>query len=233
MVDEGMISVIIPAFNEEKYIEKTVDAVLSQNYKKFEVIVVPNGCSDATEKVLNKYMSDNRVKMFSQKEAKVSKARNKGAQFAKGEILIFLDADVIVSDGFLKSVQEHFGEEHAVASTIFAPDLKKMRYLVYAFGKNVVHKSKIYHGSAGSIICRKKDFDVLNGFNENLVIKEDSDLINRLRTYGRYTCIPHKVEVSMRRLEKWGLLQSGYFFTKEWAKKKLGFKLSEDYEGTR
>ncbi len=232
---EGLskISVVVPAFNEEKYIEGTVDALLKQDYSNYEIVIVPNGCTDGTGKVLQKYIKHKHVKIKSLKEAKVSKARNAGAAISDGETLVFLDADVRVKEDFLSAVMQHLSEEHSVASTLFTPDIKRQRYLLYKHFKNAVHQSKLYRGSAGSIICRKKEFDKLGGFDESLVVKEDSDLIKRLCAYGKYTCIPHEVEVSMRRLEKWGSLSTGAFFVREWVKKKLGFKLTDRYEEAR
>ena len=79
-----MISVVIPAYNEEKYLEKT----LNRLPKNLELIVVCNGCTDKTAQIAKKY-----AKVISISDKNVSKARNLGAKNSSGKILIFLDAD--------------------------------------------------------------------------------------------------------------------------------------------
>src|SRR5437899_400561 len=83
------ISVIIPAHNEQDYLGRTLDSLKRQNYPRFEVIVVANGCTDATAEVARDHCD--RLIDLSQKSLGV--ARNLGARMAKGEILVFLDAD--------------------------------------------------------------------------------------------------------------------------------------------
>jgi glycosyltransferase involved in cell wall biosynthesis len=85
-------SVVIPLFNKENYILKTLDSVLKQDYIDFEIIVINDGSSDnSLEKV--KSVKDPRLKVISQKNQGVSQARNKGISEAKGDYIALLDAD--------------------------------------------------------------------------------------------------------------------------------------------
>ena len=86
------ISVIIPAYNAEKYITEAIDSVLNQSYKNLQLIVVNDGSTDRTLEIINKY-SDNRMKIISIQNGGVSKARNIGLDNAIGEYIVFLDAD--------------------------------------------------------------------------------------------------------------------------------------------
>src|SRR5437660_849000 len=87
-----LISVIIPAHNEETYLRQTLQAVQRQHYQTYEVIVVANGCSDGTPRI-----AQNRCdKLLVLKEKGLSHARNLGAKAARGDILLFLDADTLL-----------------------------------------------------------------------------------------------------------------------------------------
>ena len=87
-------SVIIPCYNVEKYIENTVQIVLNQTYKDFEVILIDDGSKDSTLAILNNLKeTDDRIKVFTQPNKGVSYTRNRGIDIAKGEYIYFLDAD--------------------------------------------------------------------------------------------------------------------------------------------
>lgn len=88
-----MVSVIIPAFNTEKYISQAIESVLNQTYQNFELIVVNDGSTDRTEKVIKKYF--NRISYIYQTNKGVAAARNVGISASKGEYIAFLDSDDI------------------------------------------------------------------------------------------------------------------------------------------
>ena len=87
-----MISIVTPAYNAEKFIAKTIESVLQQTFTDWELIIVNDGSSDGTVEVVNPYLGD-RIRLFSQANAGVSVARNKGVSHAKGELIALLDAD--------------------------------------------------------------------------------------------------------------------------------------------
>ena len=86
------VSVIIPVYNKQDYIKRTINSVLNQTYKNFEIIVVDDGSTDNSLKAI-KQIKDKRIKVFAQKNLGVSNARNKGIKQAKGNYIAFLDAD--------------------------------------------------------------------------------------------------------------------------------------------
>ncbi len=87
----AIVSVIIPTFNREKYVTKAIESVLAQTYRASEVIVVDDGSTDQTERVLREYKE--KITYIHQKNSGVSAARNAGIQSARGEWLAFLDSD--------------------------------------------------------------------------------------------------------------------------------------------
>ncbi len=101
-----LISIIIPAYNAEKTIGKTIEALLKQNYpkKKYEIIIIDDGSKDNTCSVVSKYP----VKMVKIKHSGPAKARNFGAKKSKGNIIIFTDADCVPSKNWIKNMVEPF-----------------------------------------------------------------------------------------------------------------------------
>jgi len=86
------ISVIIPVYNKEKYIQNTLESVLRQTFTDFEIIIIDDGSTDDSMDIATSFKHP-AIRIFRQKNQGVSMARNKGASLAKGNILAFLDAD--------------------------------------------------------------------------------------------------------------------------------------------
>ena len=96
------ISVIMPVYNKARYIEKTVNSILSQTYKDFEVIIVDDGSNDGSELICDKFeQMDSRVKVFHIENGGVSNARNIGIENAKGDYIQFIDSDDYISENML------------------------------------------------------------------------------------------------------------------------------------
>ena len=226
------ISVIIPAHNEEKYIEKTLESVKKQNFSEYEVIVVANGCTDNTEEKVKKYQNKT-LRLLSLPKANVSVARNAGALNAQGELLVFLDADTTLTADALQTISQCFKEKHAVATTLALPQEKKIKYQVTQWFKNINHYSKIYKGCSGVLICRKKDFHTVGGYNPQLSVKEHRKLTLKLLEGGKYCCIPTYATTSMRRFEQWGISKVSWFWITQWAKDTFNGVESTVYEKVR
>jgi len=89
-----LVSVIIPAYNSEKYISDTIDSVLNQTYKNLEIIVVDDGSTDNTEKVVKEKLSNfSNFKFLKQCNLGSAEARNLGIRNSNGNYIAFLDAD--------------------------------------------------------------------------------------------------------------------------------------------
>lgn len=89
-----MISVIIPVYNGEPYIDSCVRSVMEQTYRELEVIIIDDGSSDRTQEICNQLaLQDSRIRIVKQANAGVSSARNVGLSLARGEFVLFVDAD--------------------------------------------------------------------------------------------------------------------------------------------
>lgn len=186
---EPLISVVIPLYNKESTIRKTIETVLSQTYKKFEVIIVNDGSKDDSVRVVSTY-SDKRIRLVSQDNAGVSAARNRGVREARGEYIAFLDADDHIAPNHLEemvSLIQEYGKNASIFSTNF--------YRQFPDGERFINRSETYRGIIhnyfkaiqkgalinSSCVCISKDaFISVGGFREQFSVGEDIDLWNRL-----------------------------------------------------
>lgn len=97
-----MISVIIPVYNTEKYLNRCIDSVLNSAYHDFEVILVDDGSTDKSPEICEEYSrQDSRIKVLRQENQGVSAARNRGLCCCQGEWVVFVDSDDYISEHFL------------------------------------------------------------------------------------------------------------------------------------
>src|SRR4028119_1868603 len=92
--EEGKVSVVIPCYNQARFLGEAVGSVLSQTHADFEVIVVDDGSTDDTRRVASSYAAgDSRVRLISQENRGLAGARNRGLAESRGEYVVFLDSD--------------------------------------------------------------------------------------------------------------------------------------------
>lgn len=225
-----LVSVVIPAHNEERYLRKTLEALQRQNYGWFEVIVVANGCTDRTKEVARGRCQ--RLIVLSQKGLGV--ARNLGARMAQGEILLFLDADTVLEPMALRVIAGNFTKADAAGTIQGRPDDDRLAYrLIYAL-KNFVHRWSLHPGSSGVILCWKKQFMRAGGFDEGLQVRENSDLVKRLMRFGGYKYIGAvSATTSMRRYDRCGVGRVVWLWCRLWVQSFLGDLHGKQYEPIR
>ncbi|HZV34525.1 MAG TPA: glycosyltransferase [Verrucomicrobiae bacterium] len=226
-----MISVIIPAHNEEDYIGMTLDALSRQNYPYFEVIVVANGCHDRTAQIALK--ACDRLVVLSDKNLGV--ARNLGAKLARGELLMFLDADTVLEPGALEIVAHKFTHEYATGTFKGRPDnCERWSFRVIYAVKNFIHRWALHRGSSGVILCWKRDFLAARGFDEALQVRENSELIRRLGIFGKYRYIGETAATtSMRRYQTAGTGRMIFYWFKLWLQSLFSDLRNKEYETVR
>ncbi len=91
----SLVSIIVPIYNVEKYLEETLGSVLKQTYTNWELILIDDGSPDRSVEIAKKFLDDQRIKLISQTNQGVSVARNNGMKACKGTYIAFLDADDI------------------------------------------------------------------------------------------------------------------------------------------
>lgn len=93
-MSEILVSIVVPVYNGEKYLKKTIESILEQTYSSFELLLINDGSSDASAKLIDTLVTtDSRIKGFTKENGGVANARNHGVLLAKGELIAFCDQD--------------------------------------------------------------------------------------------------------------------------------------------
>lgn len=190
-----MISIIIPTRNEEKILEKTLLSLRKLHTIPYEIIVSDGKSTDRTIEIAKKY-ADKVIVYSGEKRQTIGMARNLGAKQATGDTLLFLDADIYISDPnmfFSKAISIFERNRELVALTVFLKVFKDVAtfgdiVVYWLFNRMVfVFNNIMHHGaSPGEFqMIRTSTFKQVGGFNEKLVAGEDFDLFARLSKIGR------------------------------------------------
>lgn len=181
MNNKKIVSVIIPAFNEEQHIVNTLQALMHNN-NELEVIVVDNGSSDQTAVIANKSGAN----VIDFPSGTIAAVRNRGVKAASGDVLVFIDADIRVAADWHKKMQ-------AVAQELRASPLMVTGSRVQSTEKdNWLHRywfSELINYSApyinsGHLITSRQLFDSIQGFSEALETAEDYDFCQKAAGVG-------------------------------------------------
>jgi glycosyltransferase involved in cell wall biosynthesis len=228
--DGCLISVIIPAHNEDGYLGETLAALQCQTYRRFEVVVVANGCQDKTVAVARGRCD--RLVAVSRKN--LGRARNLGARLARGALLVFLDADTLLEPAALARMAAAFSQTAAAGTVKGRPDKSRLAYrLIYAL-KNSVHRWGLHPGSSGVMLCWKEQFMRCGGFDEGLEVRENSELLRRLMQFGSYKYLGDiTATTSMRRYEQRGVGRVTWLWCRLWFQSLLGDLHQKHYEPVR
>lgn len=202
-------SIIIPTLNEEKNLGICLQSILNQTHKNFEVIIVDGGSKDRTREIAELY-GFQVIKVEKTKPHDVSIAKNRGAEFAEGDILLFLDADMILEPNCLELLNDYYEKPSIVgiACRILPFQGNSIENIMYetnnilARFSNRVGLHELSYFSCHSY--RKNSFIKVGGFREDLNACEDLDLSLRIRRFGKYIVTPKiTIWTSPRRLRKW------------------------------
>jgi glycosyltransferase involved in cell wall biosynthesis len=189
------ISVVMTTYNYGSFVKESINSVLSQTYKDFELIIIDDGSEDGTKKIVSKYTSDARVKYLYQDNAGQPKAKNRGIRESRGEFIAFLDADDIWMPIKLEKQLALFDESEV--GVVYSrrkwinPDgfeisgderkLRRGKILDYIFVDNFVCFS--------SSVIRRSYLEQVGFFDESLPMGIDYDLWIRLASVCKFDFI--------------------------------------------
>ncbi len=203
-----MLSIIIPTLNEEDYLPSLLTAIKGQSFKDYEIIVADSNSTDKTREIALNFGC--RIVPG----GLPAKGRNQGAKFAKGDLLLFLDADLMVGEGFLeKTLAEFKRRKLDIASSTLTPQTKS------AFLKNsfnffynwpIILVQRLSPWGAMAIFVKKDIFEAVGGFDEEIKLAEDHHFVRSGARIGKFGILTKsKVYMPLRRFEKDGFLRTG------------------------
>ena len=170
-----MISVIIPLYNKEHFIRKTIQSVLNQSYTDYELIIINDGSTDNSLAVA-KTFCDPRINIIDKKNGGVSSARNLGISVAKGEYISFLDADDIWHQDFLLEMDRLIQKYNNYSFFCVAQYNRKIQIFKHDITIIKDHCKYPYIYCTCSLCIKKNVFDHISGFRKDVQCGEDRDL---------------------------------------------------------
>jgi len=202
-----MISIIIPTLNEEQYLPVLLDSLKKQTYTDFEVIVADANSQDKTTTKAIELGASVVV------GGMPAVGRNNGAKAAKGDLLLFLDADIKFHSTFLEEIFNEFNYRKLdIATCRISKNVKnkfaKTVYVLGGFTDNIRQYTNSPIGTGACILLKRKVFDDLNGFDEQKVLQEDWDFLQRAVKSGyKFRILKNEIDVSTRRFDRQGFIR--------------------------
>lgn len=205
LTETPLVSVIIPAYNAERFIARTLESVLAQTYRNIEVLVIDDGSQDDTAAIVSRYkQQDDRVKLLYQVNAGVAAARNLAIQSARGEFIAPIDADDIWNPDAIAKLVLRFQQSRSDVGVVYtwSLDIDGQEQLTGGFHAAAiagnVYKTMICHnflGNASSTLIRRSCLDQVGGYDSQLRAQqaqgcEDWDLYLRLAARYPFAVVP-------------------------------------------
>lgn len=163
------VSIIVPCYNQAKYLPDTLDSVLAQTYKDWECVIVNDGSTDNTEDVVLEYcQKDKRIKYISQNNCGVSASRNRGIRESDGYYILPLDGDDIIEATYLEKAVKYF-EANPLTTLVYCKadffGIKNEPWILPEYN----YESFIWNNSIFvSALYKRADYDKTNGYNNNM-----------------------------------------------------------------
>lgn len=191
----AFISVVIVTNNREKLLTAAIDSVLRQKFSDFELIIIDDASTDNTEKVVEKYLSDNRIKYIKIAKANsISQVRNAAWPYVHGQYIAVLDSDDLWCDDSKLTKQFEFLESHqdivlvGSGAILINAQNKELDTIIKpesdaSIRKDFFVKNPFFHSS---VMYRYETIKQLGGYDENIHFGEDLDLWLRMGSIGKF-----------------------------------------------
>ena len=209
------LSVVIPAYNEEKYLPATLEALKRALPGDAELIVVDNESTDTTRDIAANYGA----KIVDESEHNIGKVRNTGAAVASGDVIAFLDADTTVKPGLFENILEAMADPRCFGGSVeveyYPPSNRAWVRFFMKLWPLLGRFTKMRGGALQ--FCRPETFRQLNGYDATIYVGEDIEFHWRLdklaNDSGGFTTLIEdpKVQTSSRRWNKMGALRMLFF----------------------
>ena len=149
MEQKDLVSIVVPVYNAEKYVDRCIESILGQSYTNIEVIIIDDSSKDNSLAICRKYSEqDKRVKVFSKENKGVSAARNLGIEKARGEYLMFADADDYIDKdmvGDMLGLLKENGADIAVSGWIYEDDTVMINHPIKHEGNVAADRNTAIH----------------------------------------------------------------------------------------
>ena len=183
-----MVSIIIPALNEEKMIGRCLESLALMDFPRdrFEVILVDNGSTDRTLDIARAFQDRLNLRVLEKTSVRISALRNLGAREAHGAILAFLDADCLAPKDWVERIAALTPADSAgvLGAHYLLPEESSWVGRTWHRYHEAEESGDISHVPAGDLIMRREEFLRLNGFDESIQTNEDYELCERVRAAG-------------------------------------------------
>ncbi len=198
------VSVVIPAYNAERFLGATLASLRGQTFRDFETVVVDDGSADGTGRIAGEFLE---VRLLRQANAGVAAARNAGVRETRSEWVAFLDADDLWMPGKLEEQLE--AAANSDAGAVFC-DLQ----IIGVLGEEIpqpppvtvslemeallLHEESIPQATSSTVLVRRSVLEAVGGYDENLATMADWDLLLRLRRETSFAHVPRKLAAYRR-----------------------------------
>lgn len=185
------VSVIIPCYNHGDYIGEAVESVLAQTFKDFEIIIVNDGSTDENTITLLKDYKNPYIKVIHTPHQGLGEARNVGIRNSSGKYILPLDADDKISPEYLADAVKILDNDDGIKIVYCNVEYFGEKSGLIELGPFSRQKILIYNMICCAAFFRRRDYDLTNGYNKNLVCLEDWDFwLSLLEKGGRVYKIP-------------------------------------------
>ncbi len=217
-MNSSLVSIIMPAYNVEKYISDSISSVINQTYENWELLVIDDCSIDNTVKIINEFVKlDSRIKPIfnSINSGTPAKAKNKALPFSKGEYIAFLDSDDIwLKDKLTNQISlmqnnENYALVYTGGYLIDENNNEIKKFLPkYECGNILSNMLKRYEVNNQSVIIKKEALlDTIGMFNENIIIGEDYNLF--MNIIAKYEVCSIKKYLIKYRVHKKSITKNG------------------------
>ncbi|HVP19361.1 MAG TPA: glycosyltransferase [Spirochaetia bacterium] len=200
-----MVTIIIPTYNEEGYLPRLLESIKAQDYRDYEVIVADNSSGDGTRRLAR--ASGARIVQGGVPGV----GRNRGAAAARGEYLLFVDADTVLPDGFLSAIMARFEKDFVDICVPWIRPIDGANPIyrtIFQFSNTFFKLMEVIQpqGLGVCILTTRRLHNRIGGFSEKVRVSEDFDYINRASLVGRFRVYSHVyVYHSVRRYQAEGV----------------------------